>query len=183
MRKGLAGILAILLALVAVYGCTKTESKKENLMENSNFSAWADDTHLPAGWKIEGSGLTVKKSNATVEGAGTTALECAFTPDPGTINSPFVYWQAKDPKRFWGKNIAVGAWVKTSVANMVAVELSNRGGVDSKSSMQPGNGQWQYLSVSWKVPENTPTIEVRVRFYAPGTAFFASPAITEESAI
>ena len=183
MGKRLAGLFAVLFALFFVYGCSRTASKKLNMVENADFTAWAENTQLPAGWKVEGSGLTVKKSTARVEGTNAATVECAFSPDSAAINAPFVYWQASDPKKFWGKSISAGVWVKTSTANAVAVELSNRGGVDFKSGMQAGNGQWQFLNVSWKVPENTSTVELRVRFYGPATAYFGNPTITDEGII
>lgn len=174
---------AVFLILISfVFGCTEA-GRKENFVKNADFAAWKAGTPVPDAWNIEGNGLTVKKADLKVDKTKEPAAECAFAPEAVVINSPFFYTQAKEPSRLWGKRITAGAWVKTSAHNAVAIELSNRAGIDVKSTAHTGGGQWEFLSVSWTVPQKAEAIELRLRFSQPAVTLFGGPVISEASLI
>lgn len=164
-----------LLSIAIAAGCSR--SKEENFLSNADFSAWAAPSS-PDAWKIEGDGVSLKKTDFKVEETGSPAAEFSFHPDAVVLNSPFLHQGAKETERLWGKRIRAGAWVKTDTPDAVFVEVSNRAGTDIKSRTHPGGGRWQYLDLSWDVPNNTPLVEFRLRFKRPAAALFGNPVVS-----
>ncbi|HKJ88428.1 MAG TPA: hypothetical protein VKA48_07955, partial [Gammaproteobacteria bacterium] len=130
-------------------------------IENADFTEWSGTS--PAGWSVEGGA----EAEAMEEG-----LLLRTSGDGG-----FIFQQAESPERFRGTSVTLAAWVKTGLPDGVFLEFSNRAGTDVRSEAHPGDGNWQRLELTTRVPGTEGAVEFRVRAYSPGKVLVKGPML------
>jgi hypothetical protein len=84
--------------------------------------------------------------------------------------------------QFIGRTVAFGAWVKTSTANHVTLEI-DQGSITS-SSFHTGGGSYEWLEVSAAVSDSAVSFRVSVRFaLSSGDAYVSQPMLVFGSSI
>ncbi len=179
MGRSVLKTLAVLCMLAIAGGCSKFEG--ENLLENGDFTLWNGSASMPAGWSVEGNNITVEKSDVVVDETGMTSIVVRYSSDGFAFGSPFLFQSIKDIKDLRGREIVLGAWVKTSTPDAVAIEYSDRAGIDVRSDFHPGDGKWRRLTLKYLLPDRAISAEYRLRFYAPAEALVGNVSLRRNS--
>ncbi len=179
MKEPVLLFLFLLCTLPALSGCSKVGG--ENLLENGDFTLWDDSSSMPVGWSLEGQDISVAKSDEVVDETGDGSIAIEFSSEGFGLGAPFIYQSIKDINNLRGREIVLGAWVKTSTPDAVAIEYSDRAGVDVRSPYHPGDGKWRYLELTYLLPDKAIRVEYRLRLYAPAKALVAGAVLKRSS--
>ncbi len=160
-----------------------------NWLINDSFEDWpAGPKTLPDGWTLDmGPGSIVMETEPEHVKVGKKSLKVTST---GNHN---IRQQIQGEARDWlaGEPVTFGCWVKTNIPGIADILLLDGEGVGfgiqnayrlldtsgTEFSMQPahrhsGSGEFEFLVTSGVVPETTSEIQVVVRVFGSGTAYF-----------
>jgi hypothetical protein len=122
-----------------------------NLLYNGSFEAWNAGTSVaPDGWSLSGAGAAIARNNVTVkQGLYSAAITrsgatAAFTQQGFVTEYGMPYLK--------GRQVVMGAWVWASTANTTRLTINTVASV-AFSSFHSGNSDWEFLTVTLRVPD------------------------------
>ncbi len=145
-------------------GKKKSETIK-NLLPNGDFEVWSNYSGpgkniAPDGWKPGGDVIVSREEEVTL--TGNSALKLSGAPS-GAANISYPYYKIQT---LAGKIINLDAYVKTNVANIARLRLSEvtkQGEVTTVySDFHSGSGNWELLRVSKRLGQSPSMILVTI---------------------
>ena len=89
-----------------------------------------------------------------------------------TATSGFYFWQGiENYKEYLNKTISFSAWIKTT-SNNVGLSIMKENLIPIKTTYHSGSGSWEYLTVSFLIPDTITSLEVGVTIPNPYLALF-----------
>jgi len=147
----------------------------------------AADTLGPDGW-YKDAALDIHREHSvsnTIDGSF-----YALKATPSSANDWILWPQGLGSKdfhlrRFEGRTVTMGAWVKTSTADHVSVAMYDGGSYpDDQSSRHTGGGDWEWLEATWTMASTETSIAFGFNFtQSSGVAYISQPMLVFGSSI
>lgn len=134
-----------------------------NLLQNGSFETWSEGgSTLPAGWRAvetETPPKTSRISDPVHDGKSAVRI----VSDRGVVSIASEGPAITDAEHadLRGKLVVAGVWVKADTPNAAFINI--RDGIDeSRVVDHPGDGTWQFLTVSYVLSPNAKQAAVRI---------------------
>ncbi len=177
-------------------GIYETDDLSGNNIEIKNFTCYevtpgciAANALGPDGWSHHTSGVDLwREPNGDNTKSGsyfamkiTPALQDDYVYFPNATIATFPFWY----KRFQGKTLTFGAWVKSSTANDARIAIYTSEDGYTYSSYHSGGGSYEWLEVTATVNAAASSLYAMIRFSnaSPGTAYMSQPILVFGSSI
>jgi hypothetical protein len=143
----------------------RTGAITDNLLKNGSFEEWPEGAKVPADWSpVEqetAAKLARKSGGDAVPRDGKNAV--AFTADRGVVSivSDSVVISDTENGNLRGKMVTAGIWAKADTP--AAAFINIRDGVDESPVVDhPGDGTWQFITVSYTLSPQATRASVRI---------------------
>lgn len=116
----------------------------QNIIRNGDFEEWSKGTtEPPDGWLLTGTGSTITRVTDKKRGK-----YGAKVTNGAELDAYLYQWVSSDLVSYYrGRKVTFGCWVKTSVASVARILITDSGG-STWSSYHSGSGNWELLTLS-----------------------------------
>jgi len=154
-------------------GYDNLASQNSNLLRNPKFQKRNEDSMIPAAWKFANAGssklLYSKNSDQNVA----SLLE--LSNDDELVSH--LYQDIENPEQFAGKELTLGAWIKSSSSNYAKLLLAD-GTNASAFVAHSGSGQWEWIETHFTV-QDPQWVRAHISLTGKGSAEIREAILTE----
>lgn len=131
---------------------------------NNSFENWTAGN--PDNWAEEGTVTSTEETTEIKE--GTSSLDLTVSGTDGNVNQTL-----PNITTTWiGRQAKIGAWVKTSTANLASLSYHDTSTGNVFGSTHTGGGGWEFLTVSPTIVAPGASSKCKMRTNGTGTAYF-----------
>src|SRR5262249_19569845 len=135
----------------------------DNLLKNGSFEQWPEGAPVPDQWSLVEQETAAKLARKTGGEPRDGKIAIAITADRGVVsiaNDEIVITDTQNAN-LRGKMVTAGVWAKADTGTAAFINI--RDGVEESPAVDhPGDGTWQFITVSYTLSPQATRASVRV---------------------